>query len=92
VIVMNVGRVSIPANTATQIVPARTGRKELRVVGVGGSSTSDVGIGPDNSITTTTNFLPPTGQFVANDFEGAVFGICNQARNVQFFETYDDGM
>ncbi len=95
---LNVGRVSIPTLTATEIVPARVGRKELRLLGVGGTSVSGIGLGPDDTVTINDSYLPPVQpsvEYVLTGVEDAVYGVYQAGtgpKTVQFLEIYDDGM
>lgn len=93
---LNVGRVTIPASSViTQIVPSRADRKELRLIGVGGTGSTAIGITSDSGDAYTDTFVP-TGETTLDDMEDAVYGIYSavspSSKVVQFLEIYDDGM
>jgi hypothetical protein len=87
----NVGQVSLTGNTAGQILPARVGRKEVRLIGVGNTpSSSPFAIGPDNSVTLTSGYKPPllNGEYIFNT-EGEIWGIGQQTHPlIGFLEIY----
>lgn len=83
------GKVSV-GNTATQIVPARAGRTELRLITTG--SGVPVYYGPDSGVTTLTgypvNSLSTTApQEKTLNVESAVYGISGGA-TVYFLEIF----
>jgi len=94
VLKLNVGQVTLVANTATEIVPSRSGRKELRMFGFGGSS-NQAAFGSTNGVTLTNGFKPLDSSLTTVTLAGmedSVFGFCAVAKVIQFLEIYEDGI
>ena len=89
---LNVGRITLSAGTAGEIVPSRTGRKELRLENVGGTGSDAIGIGPTSGVTISTSYKPNSLPPLL-DMEDSVWGIYTgspSTKIVQFLEIYDD--
>lgn len=86
------GKVTI-TTLATQIVPDRVGRKELRIFSVG----TGVFLGPDDTLT-VSNGLPTSvpaalAALADTPIEGSMYGIVSTgAVSVSFVEIYDDAI
>lgn len=80
--VLNTGRATL-GTAAAQIVPARAGRKELRIT----LGSSIINLGFDNTVT-NSNGYEAVGSITLMAMEGAVWGIATSVRQVQFLEIY----
>lgn len=99
-LVINVGQVSIPANSEVQIVPSRASRTEIRIRA---SSLNGLFLGPTSSVSSTTGYNPYAGTTAGVDeygaleyvipMAGALYGFNGNtnAITVPFLEIYDDG-